>query len=50
MRQLLIGAVIAALAPLGVNAQSAADLAKGQADTQNILNYGMGYDCSGTAS
>jgi alcohol dehydrogenase (cytochrome c) len=44
MRQLLIGAVIAALAPLGVNAQSAADLAKGQNDTQNILNYGMGYD------
>ena len=44
MRQLLIGAVIAALAPLGVNAQTAADLAKGQNDTQNILNYGMGYD------
>ena len=44
MRQLLFGAVIAALAPLGVYAQSAADLAKGQNDTQNILNYGMGYD------
>src|SRR5499433_4205805 len=44
MRQLLLGAVIAALVPLGAYAQSAADLAKGQNDTQNILNYGMGYD------
>ena len=44
MRQLLLGAVMAALAPLGAYAQSAADLAKGQNDTQNILNYGMGYD------
>ena len=44
MRQLLLGAVIAALAPLGAYAQTAADLAKGQNDTQNILNYGMGYD------
>jgi alcohol dehydrogenase (cytochrome c) len=35
---------MAALVPLGAYAQSAADLAKGQNDTQNILNYGMGYD------
>src|SRR5262249_10668962 len=44
MRHLLLGAVMAALAPLGANAQTAVDLAKGQSDTQNILNYGMGYD------
>src|SRR5215468_202847 len=44
MRQLLLGAVMAALTPLGANAQTAVDLAKGQSDTQNILNYGMGYD------
>src|SRR4030095_3380624 len=44
MRQLLFGAAMAALVPLGAHAQSAADLAKGQNDTQNILNYGMGYD------
>jgi alcohol dehydrogenase (cytochrome c) len=44
MRQLLLVAVMAALAPLGAHGQTAADLAKGQNDTQNILNYGMGYD------
>ncbi len=44
MRQLLLGAVVAALVPLGAQAQTAADLAKGQSDTQNVLNYGMGYD------
>jgi len=44
MRQLMFGAVVAALVPLGAYAQSAADLAKGQSDTRNILNYGMGYD------
>ena len=44
MRRLLLGAVLAALAPVGAYAQSAADLAKGQADTKNVLTYGMGYD------
>ncbi|TXL74677.1 PQQ-dependent dehydrogenase, methanol/ethanol family [Vineibacter terrae] len=45
MRRLLFGAVVAALAPWGAaQAQTAADLAKGQNDTKNVLNYGMGYD------
>jgi alcohol dehydrogenase (cytochrome c) len=49
MRRLLFGAMVATLVPLGfmplgAQAQTAADLAKGQNDTQNVLNYGMGYD------
>ncbi|HKV00196.1 MAG TPA: methanol/ethanol family PQQ-dependent dehydrogenase [Vineibacter sp.] len=44
MRQLLFGAMVAALLPVGAYAQTAADLAKGQNDTRNVLNYGMGYD------
>jgi alcohol dehydrogenase (cytochrome c) len=39
-----VTALTTALVPFGAQAQSAGDLAKGQADTKNILNYGMGYD------
>ena len=44
MRKLLLAASIAMLAPLGAQAQTSADLAKGAQDTSNVLNYGMSYD------
>ena len=44
MRRTLLAATMTALLPFAAHAQSAADLAKGQADTKNVLNYGMGYD------
>jgi alcohol dehydrogenase (cytochrome c) len=44
MRRMLLAATMTALLPFAAQAQSAADLAKGQADTKNVLNYGMGYD------
>ena len=44
MKRLLIAAAMAAFVPMGVHAQTAADLAKGASDTKNVLNYGMGYN------
>src|SRR5579864_6260906 len=44
MKRLLFAAVVAALVPMGAQAQTAADLAKGASDTKNVLNYGMGYN------
>jgi alcohol dehydrogenase (cytochrome c) len=44
MKRLLIAAALAALLPLGAQAQTAQDLAKGASDTKNVLNYGMGYN------
>jgi alcohol dehydrogenase (cytochrome c) len=39
----LIGCM-ALVAPMLSSAQSSSELAKGSADTRNVLNYGMGYD------
>ncbi len=44
MRKLLLAASLAVLAPLATQAQTSADLAKGTADTSEVLNYGMSYD------
>ncbi|MGO8918888.1 MAG: hypothetical protein ACLQJR_23555, partial [Stellaceae bacterium] len=44
MKRLLIAAALVALLPLGAQAQTDQDLAKGAGDTKNVLNYGMGYN------
>jgi alcohol dehydrogenase (cytochrome c) len=44
MKQLLMVAALAALLPLGAQAQTAQELAKGASDSKNVLNYGMGYN------
>ncbi|HUC68353.1 MAG TPA: PQQ-binding-like beta-propeller repeat protein, partial [Stellaceae bacterium] len=44
MRGLFVAAVMAALVPVCAAAQTAADLAKGQQDTKDVLNYGMSYN------
>jgi alcohol dehydrogenase (cytochrome c) len=44
MKRLLIAAALAALLPLGAQAQTAEELAKGASDTKDVLNYGMGYN------
>jgi alcohol dehydrogenase (cytochrome c) len=43
MKRLLIAATIAALVPLGAQAQTADELAKGAGNTKAVINYGMGY-------
>ncbi|HYM32621.1 MAG TPA: PQQ-dependent dehydrogenase, methanol/ethanol family [Candidatus Cybelea sp.] len=43
MRRWLIAAAVAALVPIGAQAQTADELAKGASDTHNVVNYGMGY-------
>jgi alcohol dehydrogenase (cytochrome c) len=44
MKRLLIAAAMAALVPLGAQAQTADELAKGNSNTGGVLNYGMGYN------
>jgi alcohol dehydrogenase (cytochrome c) len=44
MKRLLLAAAVAALVPMGAQAQTADELAKGASDTKNVLNYGMGYN------
>jgi alcohol dehydrogenase (cytochrome c) len=44
MKKLVFAAAIAALVPMGAQAQTADELAKGASDTKNVLNYGMGYN------
>ncbi|MFZ4406873.1 MAG: PQQ-dependent dehydrogenase, methanol/ethanol family, partial [Paracraurococcus sp.] len=47
MRRMMTAAVLAALCAVsagGAQAQTAAELLRGAADTKNVLNYGMGYD------
>ncbi|HXZ00211.1 MAG TPA: methanol/ethanol family PQQ-dependent dehydrogenase [Stellaceae bacterium] len=44
MKRLFIVAAVATLLPLGAQAQTADELAKGASDTKNVLNYGMGYN------
>ena len=39
----LLAATIMALLPVGGQAQTAQELAKGASDQNNVLNYGMGY-------
>ena len=44
MKRMLMAAVIAAALPLGAQAQTDQQLAKGASDTKDVLNYGMGYN------
>ncbi|HEY0183229.1 MAG TPA: methanol/ethanol family PQQ-dependent dehydrogenase [Rhodopila sp.] len=45
MRELLLAAALSVAVPMGLRAQTASDLLKGaKNDTENVLNYGMGYD------
>src|ERR1700726_2594034 len=44
MKRFLIAAAIAALVPLGAQAQTADELAKGSSNPGGVLNYGMGYN------
>ena len=44
MKRLLIAAAVAALVPLGAQAQTADELAKGAGNTKAVVNYGMGYN------
>src|SRR5437899_12897445 len=39
----LLAAVVVALLPVGAQAQTAQELAKGASDKNNVLNHGMGY-------
>lgn len=44
MKRLLIAAAVAALVPLGAQAQTAQELQQGASSTKSVLNYGMGYN------
>lgn len=43
MKRLLLVAAVAALVPVSAAAQTSEQLVKGESDTHNVLNYGMGY-------
>ena len=44
MRKSALAAIAALLLPLAAHAQTAEDLANSAKNTDNVLNYGMGYD------
>ena len=49
MKCIAFAASLVILAPFGASAQTTDQLVKGATDTANVLNYGMGYNCSGSA-